>query len=302
MQVHFGLDQFRAEWERSVVCIGTFDGVHLGHRAVIAAAVEGADAQRIPSILLTFDRHPAAVLRPGACPPAIAGVSTNLREFHRIGVSVCALLPFTIEFSHIPAQAFFDDVLVGALRATEIVVGHDFGFGRGREGTPDWLCERIKTRIVPPFLVDGARVSSSAIRVAVLEGRVEHANRLLGRPFELGGIVVSGDRRGRALGFPTVNLVRSFDQLVPGNGIFACEAETPFGSFRAAASIGTRPTFGGGERTIEAHLIDYPGNSLYGRSLTLRFLRRIRDELKFESPESLIAQMERDVASVRGVE
>jgi riboflavin kinase/FMN adenylyltransferase len=302
VQVHFGLDQLRPEWDRSVVCIGTFDGVHLGHQSVIGTAVREADAQGLPATLVTFDRHPAAVLAPDKCPAAIAGIGTNLREFERLGAAVCVLLPFTKELSQTPAEAFFQEVLLRRLLASEIVVGHDFAFGKDRQGTPEWLCERIKTKIVPPFLMEGVRVSSSAIRAAVTEGRVEDARRWLGRPFELGGVVGGGERLGRELGYPTLNLARSLEQVVPGDGVYAADCATPFGVFRAAASVGNRETVGGTSRAIEAHLLDYPGNSLYGRSVGLRFLARLRDQVRYNSVESLIEQLARDVEACRGVE
>jgi riboflavin kinase/FMN adenylyltransferase len=298
MQVLFGLSQIAAEWHQSVVCIGTFDGVHLGHRAVISAAVQSGEAQGIPSVLLTFDRHPAAVLAPDRRPETIAELSTNLREFDRLGVDVTVVEPFTVELSETPAEAFLESALVSTLKAVEIVIGEDFAFGHGREGTPEWLCERIKTRMVPKYVLDGQRVSSSAIRSAVREGRVEDAARLLGRPFELSGIVVKGQQLGRQLGYPTINIARSFEQVTPQNGIYAGSCDTPLGTFRAAVSIGVRPTLGDGPRTIEAFLLDYPGEALYGHGVTLRLLTRLRGEERFASLEELKEQIRKDVEAV----
>lgn len=298
MQVHFGADLLRAEWHQSVACIGTFDGVHLGHQAVIAEALRLAREADLPCILVTFDRHPAAILAPDRCPQAVASLAENLREFERLGVSLAVVLPFTADLSQTTASDFLATILQGKLRADSLVVGHDFAFGKGREGSPEWLAGRIRTTVVPPFELDGRRVSSSEIRRDVTAGRVEAAARLLGRPFEFGGIVVAGEKLGRELGWPTVNLARSFDQVVPAHGIYAGHCETSFGTFRAAISIGTRPAAGGKHRTIEAYLLDYPGHSLYGENVWLRFERRLRDEMDFPSLEHLKLQIASDVEEV----
>ncbi|MBX3119892.1 MAG: bifunctional riboflavin kinase/FAD synthetase [Fimbriimonadaceae bacterium] len=300
MQVHFGVDQLQAEWPKALVCVGTFDGVHLGHQAVIRQSVSHAREAQEPAILVTFDRHPAAVLAPERCPPAIASIPANLRMFESLSVAVTVMLPFTYDLSQTSAEDFYQTILVNKLRASAIVVGHDFAFGHGRLGTAEWLKERIETTIVPPFELDGLRVSSSAIRAAILDGRVEHARRWLGRPFELFGVVVPGQRLGRTIGYPTANLARSFNQAVPRDGVYACEAQTDFGVFRAAVGIGVRPTIeSDGQRTIEAYLLDFPGTSLYGTSMSLRFLKRLRNEERFDSVEALKVQMESDVALAR---
>lgn len=298
MQVHFGLELLNAEWPSSVVCVGTFDGVHLGHQAVIGRATSLAAKHELPCIVVTFDRHPAHVLAPDRCPKAIASLGENLDQFARIGVGVAVVLPFTKELSQTNAQSFFDDALVGCMKATRLVVGHDFAFGKGREGTPEWLQARIETEVVPPFELHGSRVSSSAVRNAVGEGDIEEATRLLGRPFAVSGIVVAGQRLGRTLGYPTANLARSFDQVMPADGIYAGYATTPHGTFRAAVSIGMRPAVGGKDRTIEAYLLDYPGHELYGRNISVALHRRIREERNFDSLDALKEQIARDVAVV----
>lgn len=298
MQVHFGEELIRAEWTRSVGCLGTFDGVHLGHRQVISTAVERSRERGLPCILVTFDRHPAAILAPDRCPKQIAPLSANVKAFEALGVSLALILPFTRELSETSAQSFLDSVLVGEAKTELLVVGHDFAFGKGREGTTEWLRERIETEVIPPFEIDGHRVSSSEIRRSVVAGDVVHAAKLLGRPFGVQGVVVSGNRLGRTLGFPTVNLARSYDGVLPANGIYAGIAQTSLGSFRAAISLGVRPTVGGGQRTLEAYLLDFPPGEVYGYSVDLEFHRRLRDEEAFESLEALKAQMERDVWEV----
>jgi riboflavin kinase/FMN adenylyltransferase len=299
MQVHFGTELLHAEWSSAVACVGTFDGVHLGHQTLIREAVAKAKGLELPTIVVTFDRHPAAVLAPERAPKAIASIEENLAQFQKLGVAVAVILPFDAALSRMSADKFLNDVLRRDMRASEIVVGHDFAMGNGREGTTSWLQARIPTDVIPPFEVDGARVSSSAIREAVVAGHMDVAAKLLGRGFVVSGVVVSGERLGRQLGFPTANLARSFDQVMPADGVYAGEMETPYGVFRAAASIGCRPAVGGVSRTIEAYLLDYPGQSLYGCHVRLRLDAWLRAESDFPSLDALVKQIEQDVQQVR---
>jgi riboflavin kinase/FMN adenylyltransferase len=299
MQIHFGIETVRAEWDASVVCVGTFDGVHLGHRRVILSAVESARKEEIPGIVVTFDRHPAVVLAPAQKPPSLASLEDNLAQFADIGAAVAVVLPFDERLVNTSAQDFIDRILLARLRAIRLVVGHDFALGKGREGDGKWLADRIPTTIEPPLEVCGLRVSSSIIREAVQQGRMEDAERLLGRPFALHGAVVHGAKLGQSLGFPTVNLVRSCDQVLPPNGVYGGRCQTVNGTFRAAVSIGVRPTLKGGlTKTIEAFLLDYPGDSLYGTDAVLAIRRRLRDEEKFDDLEALARQIEIDVRQV----
>lgn len=298
MQVHFGEELIRAEWTKAVACLGTFDGVHRGHRQVIGTAVQRAKEQGLPCVLVTFDRHPAATLAPERCPKAIAPLASNIKAFESLGVSIALILPFTRQLSETSAQSFLDNVLIGEVKAEKLVVGHDFAFGKGREGTTDWLQEKIETEVIPPFELDGHRVSSSEIRRAIEGGQIEHATKLLGNPFHLLGVVVSGEKLGRQLGFPTINLARSYDGVLPKDGIYSGLAETNQGSFKAAISIGMRPTVDGSHRTVEAYLLDYPGAEIYGSSVDLEFHRRLRGEEKFDSLDALKEQMAQDVAMV----
>ena len=298
MQLHFGLERCAAQWKRAVGCVGTFDGLHLGHRKVLQTAVAAARAESVPCVLVTFDRHPAALLAPERCPPSLAGLRTNLRCIREEGVDVAVVLAFDADLSRLTAQQFLDSVLRDALKVERMVVGHDFAFGHGREGTPAWLAERLPTEVVPALELGGKRVSSSAIRAAVSRGDVSLAGELLGRPFALEGVVVRGEQLGRTLGYPTINLARSTPQVQPADGVYAGFCDTPFGGFKAAVSIGMRPAVGGTSRTIEAFLLDYPGESLYGRAVTLQLVRRLRDETSFESVEALVEQIGRDVERV----
>ncbi len=299
MQLHFGTELLRAEWKAAVACVGTFDGVHLGHQALIRTAVCKAQERELPAILVTFDRHPAAILAPDRCPKAIASVEENLAQFAKLGVAVAVVLPFDAALSQMPAEQFLDQVLFGAVRAEELVVGHDFAMGHGREGTTEWLQSRIPTEVIPPFEINEIRVSSSVIRTAVSEGDLGRANQLLGRHFTLGGVVVAGQKLGRQLGFPTANVARSFDQVMPLDGVYVAEVETLNGRFRSAVSIGVRPAVGGGDRTVEAYLIDYPGESLYGQHVRVGLVARLREERNFSGLDALVQQIQWDVDQAR---
>ncbi len=299
MQVHFGVELLKPEWQRAVVCIGTFDGVHVGHQKVIAAAVDRAKELEVPVIVATFDRHPAMVLNPAKAPKAIASLKMNLEQLQIHGVGLTVVLPFNAWLSRMSADEFFQSILIDKLKASCLVVGHDFAMGNGREGNTEWLKSRIETIIVPPFEIDGLRVSSSAIRESVSNGELDKANLLLGRGFEVQGFVEHGQKLGRTLGFPTANIARSFDQVMPRDGVYAAWFLVDGKKFKAALAIGTRPAVGGKERTIEAFLLDYPGESLYGQHIRVRLEKYLRPEANFASLDDLIHQMGLDVEAVR---
>lgn len=227
-------------------------------------------------------------------------IGAKLDFLRRLQVPITVVLPFNQELASTSAETFLHDYLQGHLRAEMAVVGHDFAMGQNRVGTAAWLSQRMETQIVPPFELDSRRVSSSEVRRAVAEGRLEEAERLLGRPYAIEGVVVEGAKLGRTLGYPTANLARSIRQVEPPDGVYAATAITPLGTFPAAASLGIRPTIDATTRTIEAYLMDYKGDSLYGMSITLQLRRRLRGQEKFDSLEALKEQMARDVEAARG--
>ena len=291
MLTHFGLELLKPEWHSSIVCIGTFDGLHLGHRAVIGTAVHHGRAKELPVVVVTFDRHPAAVLAPERCPKAIGSLSQNLGWIADLGVSATIVLPFNAWLSRMSAERFLRELLIGTIRAEAVVVGHDFAMGNGREGDSTWLSQRIQTTVVPAFELNGVRTSSSQIRKAILNGDMESARTMLGRPFQIEGVVVSGQKLGRTLGYPTLNLARGIDQVMPPDGVYVGQV----GNHRAAISIGMRPAVQGDHRTIEAYLLNYSGDSLYSSAVAIDFYHRLRGEENFASLDDLTRAIEKDV-------
>ena len=271
------------------VAVGTFDGVHVGHREVIA----GSDS------VLTFDPHPVSVVAPQHTPRLLTTLARKAELIEALGVQELIVIPFDADFASRSASEFIDDVLVGALGATQVSIGENFRFGHKAQGDPQLLAAdgRFETVVHPILEMDGEIVSSSRIRALVLAGDVAEAERLLGAPFQLSGEVVHGDERGRELGFPTANLVPDEALVCPGHGVYASLAD----GRAAAVSIGVRPTFetGRGE-LIEAYLVDFEGD-LYGRTLRLDFLARLRGERYFETPQALVEQMRRDVSRTREI-
>jgi riboflavin kinase / FMN adenylyltransferase len=275
--------------ERASVAVGTFDGVHLGHRAVIDSCES----------VLTFEPHPVSVVAPQHTPKLLTRPERKAELIAALGVRELIVIPFDEAFAQRSAAEFIDEVLVGALQARQVSIGENFRFGHRARG--DWRLlegdQRFATVVHPLLEIDGEIVSSSHIRGLVLAGEVAEADRLLGAPFQLCGEVVRGDERGRTLGFPTANLIPDEALACPGHGVYACRAD----GHAAAVSIGVRPTFktGRGE-LIEAYLLDFDGD-LYGEQLCLEFVERLRGERRFDSPAALAAQIQRDVERTRAL-
>jgi riboflavin kinase/FMN adenylyltransferase len=271
------------------VAIGMFDGVHLGHREVI----RGADT------VLTFDPHPLSVIRPEATPKLISTFPVRRDLIAGLGVEELVVIPFDKSFSEQSAEDFVQHVLLDRLGAAEVSVGENFRFGKGARGTPEFLSEHdeFETRVVPLVEAAGETVSSSHIRGLVAAGEVDQATEFLGRPFLFEGEVVQGDKRGRELGMPTANLVPDDAYVTPGHGVYAGSAN----GHPAAVNVGVRPTFETGRGLlVEAHLLDFDGD-LYGQTLRIAFLDRLRGEKRFDSVDELVAQMKRDVEDARRI-
>lgn len=276
------------------VAVGTFDGVHRGHRAVI----DGADT------VLTFDPHPTSIVHPAAAPKLLTTVARKAELVGALGVEELVVIPFDATFAGQEAEAFIDEILVDALGAQQVSVGENFRFGHRAKGDCDLLRadDRFVTRVVKLLEIDGEIVSSSHIRGLIAGGAVGYAATLLGDPFVLDGEVVHGDEVGRDLGFPTANLVPDDAHALPGHGIYACGAQLEDGSEHpAAVSVGVRPTFASGRgELVEAFLLDWEGD-LYASTLRLSFHKRLRGERRFPTREALVEQMRRDVEDTRRV-
>jgi len=281
------------------VAVGTFDGVHLGHRRVIENALAWGRANDARVCVVSFDPHPLEVLQPNDPPELLTTSAVKAELVAALEIDELLLIPFTKEFSRLDAEAFCDSVLVEVLDARHVSVGENFRFGHGARGDAALLDSRpqFEAAVVPLVQHEGVPISSSRIRKLLTEGDVAAAAELLGAPFRLQGTVVKGDERGRELGVPTANVKPADHLVVPGAGIYAGLAlDRP-----AAISIGVRPTFeDDGKLLVEAHLIDFDGD-LYGSTLQLAFLERLRDEARFDSADELIEQMRRDVERVREV-
>jgi riboflavin kinase/FMN adenylyltransferase len=271
------------------VAVGTFDGVHVGHREVI----RGCDT------VLTFDPHPLSVVRPEAAPKLLTPFTVKRDIIAGLGVQELVVIPFDDEFREKTAEQFIEEVLIGKLQAVEVSVGENFNFGKKATGNVEMLRARteFEMRVAPLVEVDGETVSSTQIRALVAAGDVEKAARMLGGPFIVEGEVAHGDKRGRDLGFPTANLVPDEQFVHPGHGVYSAWAH----GHCAAVNVGVRPQFQTGRGLlIEAYLIDYEGD-LYGETLRVAFTKRLRGERRFESVDALVEQMHRDVDDARQV-
>lgn len=283
-----------------MVTIGVFDGVHRGHQSLIRHNLDLAARLDLESVVVTFDPNPPEVLRPDVAPTRLCDLPRRVELLAMMGVELVEVLEFDAEFAAMTAEEFVESVLIRRLDARHVVIGEGFRFGNRARGTADSL--REAGLAVDEFALVGGQdpVSSTMVRAAVAEGDVRLAAELLGRPHEVAGVVVSGEKRGRALGYPTANLEHHRLAAVPADGVYAGDAVIEGRHHAAAISIGTNPTFEGDRRTVEAHLLDFEGD-LYGRHLRAEFVERLRETLAFDSIEALMAQMHEDVALTRRI-
>jgi riboflavin kinase / FMN adenylyltransferase len=302
MRIVRGLPPAPRDAQPSAVALGVFDGVHLGHRAILGTAVSHARDAGMPAIACTFEPHPMEVLQPGRAPLAITTLDERLALIEACGLDVTVVLPFTREFAAMEPEAFIKDIVVVRLGAREVVVGYNHRFGRGARGDVSMLRSLgqrfgFRAHVVEPLMVEGVPVSSSEIRGALQRGDLDFAARLLGRPYTLPGRITHGAGRGRTLGFPTANLAPERPVLV-APGVYACTAEVGGRKERAVVNVGMRPTFNEQALAVEAYLLDFTGD-VYGQTMTLTFLSRLREERKFPSVDALRAQIEADTEEAR---
>jgi riboflavin kinase/FMN adenylyltransferase len=312
MQRWQGLSDVPESWGSSVVTIGVFDGVHRGHQRIVARARQIAAQRSLPVVVVTCDPHPDEVVRPGSHPPLLTAARRRAELLAGLGVDAVCVLPFTYQFSQLGPEEFVRAVLVDRLHAAAVVVGENFRFGHRAAGDVQLLAElgekyEFTAEGVPLLTENGLTVSSSAIRELLTAGDVAAAASYLGRPHRVEGVVVRGQGRGRALGFPTANLELPRHTATPADGVYAgwltrlddlgAEADR----WPAAISIGTNPTFDGRDRTVEAYALDRDDLDLYGARVAADFAERLRPTLRFAAVDELIQQMHRDVDAARGL-
>ena len=289
----------------TVLTVGTFDGVHRGHQRVLESIAARGREHGLSSVVVTFDPHPLEIVRREAAPPLLTVPAEKLEVIAESGINYLAIVPFTKKLQRYDAAAFVDQILRQRFHVKHLVIGHDHGFGRGRAGDVEVLRRLGETRgftveVIPAVDgLDGVPVSSTRIRQAVAAGELERAATLLGRPYSISGRVQSGDRRGRLLGFPTINLgAPSPRKLLPPAGVYAVRAQTHLGQFGGMMNLGARPTFGDESVAIEVHLFDADGD-FYDRPVRIDVLTRLRDTRKFDGADALIAQLREDEKQAR---
>jgi riboflavin kinase/FMN adenylyltransferase len=307
--VAFRLAHSAVEWgsvigggSRTVISVGNFDGLHVGHQRILKAVVERARRENEIAAVVTFDPHPLKVLRPSAAPPLIMTIAQRLAGFAEFGLDAALVIRFDEALAHVPAEEFVRTMLVKTVHAGTILVGANFRFGYQQAGDVELLMRLGKdfgfaVEIVPPAEVKGKLVSSTAIRQAVSEGRVEEAAELLGHPFALIGTIQPGAGRGSKIVFPTLNLAAE-QELLPAKGVYATETTVREKSHRSVTNVGVRPTFDGQGITVESHLFDFSETVTSGR-MEVRFYKRIREERKFPDANALRAQIGKDIETAR---
>jgi len=288
----------------TLLTIGVFDGVHAGHRYLLKKLQQLAAEKNLLSGVVTFSPHPQWVLHPYNQLPCLSNLDDRVRAFQELGINIVAVLTFTTKVAQLSAREFMS-LIKKQLRMRGIMVGPDFTLGQGGEGNIDLLSSlgremEFSVEVIPPYTIDGEVVSSTLIRRALAQGDMRKVERLMGRYFHLRSKVITSDKRGRVLGFPTANLDIRPQQALPGNGIYATIAQVDGKQFPSATNIGIRPTFGEGEKTVETHLLNYKGD-LYGKDIRVEFVQKLRDEQRFPSFEELKVQIEKDVRDVEAI-
>jgi len=305
MDIIRGSENIPADLQGVFATIGNFDGIHLGHRHIFQRMMEEAEQEGCKTVVISFDPHPKMVLHPDRRPfYLISSAEEKINLLREIGIGAFLVIPFSLEYSRTTAREFVRDMLWEKLRIRKIIIGHDYTFGRGKEGNESFMAAEgrrlgFAVEAMNAFCVGKEIVSSTKIREAILRGDVRFAAALLGRPYNLSGRVVSGERRGLELGFPTAN-IEANKELLPPRGVYAIRCLLGGKSFDGVVNIGVNPTFAGGKLSVEVHIFDFHRN-IYGEILDVLFVERLRAEIRFESPEKLIAQIKRDTVQARAL-
>ena len=304
MQIYYNLEEIPVLNRDSIATFGVFDGLHLGHQAVIRHVVRNATARDLSSAVLAFYPHPLAFLAPERCPPILTPRQKRLELLGELGVDIAIFVRFDAYLAEMSPSTFVQEVLIGTLRTRQVIVGYECQFGKNRAGNAEVLQSLgrqygFNVIIMPPTLVDGKPVHSTRVREAVVEGELDFATQLLGRPHSIIGRVVRGDGRGRQLGYPTAN-IHVDNQIHPPNGVYAIRAKLQERLYGGILNMGVRPTFDGLKFQIEAHLFDLD-EEVYDREIEIFFIKNIRDEQEFPDMESLVEQIGRDVKIAREI-
>jgi len=302
MRVWDGLESVRTPFPAATLAIGTFDGMHRGHQALIGAAVEDAKKENRESVVFTFNRHPSELVSPDRVPGYLTTPRQKLAPLESLNVDNLVVANFDERFRSLSPEAFLRFVVKGVLGAERVFVGFDFRFGHDQAGDPKYLNDArtrldFETIVLNPIMVKGNRASSSRVRDLLRAGELAEALEVLGHPYTLSGKVVQGQQLGRSLGFPTANIAVTRRHVIPADGIYAVWAEVNGDRYKGACSIGVRPTIGGRERAIEVYLLGFSGD-LYGKTMDVEFVERLRDEARFDSLEILASQIAMDVRRV----
>jgi riboflavin kinase/FMN adenylyltransferase len=297
MIIHRGFEDQNLSGE-SVASLGNYDGVHLGHQAILNEVVTRAKSLSVSSVAVTFDPIPKKILYPENAPLLIQTLGQRLKKIETLGIEHVIVIPFDQSFAALSPEDFVLDFLVGKLRIKGFIVGENFSFGHQKRGNIHLLREiggqyGFFVEAIPEVRKNGVRVSSTLIRQMIREGQIEQANELLADPFTLAGTVVEGEKLGGKLGIPTANL-QVQNELIPGNGVYVGRTIIPSGAVPSVMNVGVRPTVGGRKLTVESHLLNFSGN-LYGEQIEVQFLRRLRDEIRFSGIDELKIRIQADI-------
>ena len=302
------LEEIREPFKNAVITIGNFDGVHLGHQALFHEVIEKADSLGGTSVAMTFEPHPMRILKHNNHPPLITLYEQKAELIERTGIDVIVCVPFTKEFASLTAREFIEDLLIRKIGMKAIVVGEDYSFGKNREGNLELLKTFAGEMNFEVIVADWIkmsrklpdRISSTRVRELVMDGQMEEAHKMLGRHYQIRGVVVTGrDRGGKVLGIPTAN-INLYDELCPKTGIYAVTVERENQQLKGVANIGYSPTFDDHEFTVEVHILDFD-KDIYGEKIRVNFIQRIRDEKKFSGIDELIEQIHKDIAAAREI-
>ncbi len=304
MKIIRKIDYITQEYRDSNVTIGNFDGIHLGHQEILKKTVKESKEANRKSIVITFDPHPKKVVHPEKRPFfLLTTLEEKLRLIESFGVDIVILISFTTEFSKTTAEEFVSNILWDKLHLNKLFIGYDYAFGRNKGGNAAFLRtfgEKLGFQVeeIGAVTIDDTIVSSTNARLSILKGDVRGASRMLARPYNMSGNVVKGFRRGTEIGFPTANI--ESDKVIPAEGVYAIIAEVEGNRYQGVINIGFNPTFGNEELSMEVHLLDFQGD-IYEKTIDIQFIDRLRDEMKFDSPDKLVVQIKKDIASAKEI-